>query len=98
MEMASQQAAPSAVVEGSTPTHNECKRKVVDNIEAEKRCKFKEDPLMMKATLEIEAMRWRHDMNIVRRQNGTKKELHVLKQQLKEERELHKRENELQQE
>ena len=57
MEMASQQATPSATTEGNTPTHDECKRKVVDNIEVEQRCKFEADPLVRKVFLEIEAMR-----------------------------------------
>ena len=54
------------------------------------------NPLMMKENLETWAMRWRH--NRVKTENGTKKELHVLKQQLKEEHELHKQVNELQEE
>lgn len=57
METTSQRAAPSTAAEGSTPTCSECKRKIVDNIEAKKSYKLKVDPLMMKETLEIEDMR-----------------------------------------
>ena len=57
MTMKSQQVAPSTVVEGSRPVCDKCKRKVVDITKAEHSCKFKVDPLVMKETLEIEAMR-----------------------------------------
>lgn len=57
MVIASQRLAPSTTAEGITPACDEWKRKVVDIIEAEESCKFKVDPLMTKAMLEIEAMR-----------------------------------------
>jgi len=68
MAVASQLVAPSSAVEGNTPTCNEWKRKVVDNIKAEQSCKFKVDPLMKKLALEIEAMRWKRDKMIMRGQ------------------------------
>jgi len=48
----SQQATKSI-----TPACHECKRNVVDNIVVNQSCKFKVDPLMKKAALEIEAVR-----------------------------------------
>lgn len=57
MAMTSQQATPSIATEGRRPACDKCKRKVVDNAEVEHSCKFKADPVMMKATLEIDAMR-----------------------------------------
>lgn len=45
------------VTEGSIPTCNKGKRKVVDIAEVKQRYKFKEDPLIMEVALEIEAMR-----------------------------------------
>ena len=57
MATTSQEEAMSTNVEGITPAHDEWKRKVVDNIEAEKRCKFKAYPLTKKTALEIEVMR-----------------------------------------
>lgn len=54
-ETTSQRAATSTTTEGSRPMHDKGKRKVVDNIEAEHNCKFKADPLVLRATLEIEA-------------------------------------------
>jgi len=57
MEMTSQQATPLATAKGSTPAHDKCKRKVVDNIEVDQNYKFKVDPFMMKAALKIEGMR-----------------------------------------
>lgn len=56
MAMTSHQEAPLIAAEGSTPACGECKKKVVDNMEAEQNCKFKENPLVMKSTLEIETM------------------------------------------
>lgn len=60
-EVASQQVALSIVAEGNKPMHDKGERKVVDNAGAEQSRKFKEDPLVMKAALEIEAKRWQHD-------------------------------------
>jgi len=57
MEMESKQATPLVAIECNTLACNECKRKVVDNIEVEQSQKFKADPLMMKQALEIETMR-----------------------------------------
>lgn len=57
MAAASQRTTPSLTAEGSTPTCDECRRKVINNTEVEKNCEFKENPLVTKATLDIEAMR-----------------------------------------
>jgi len=57
MAVTSQQAAPSAVAEGSRPARDKGKRKVVDSAETGQSWKFKADPLVMKADLEIKAMR-----------------------------------------
>lgn len=67
MEVESQQATPSTAAEGVTLVSDECKRRVVDSIEAEQSYKFKVDPLMTNTTLETEAMRKRHEINIARR-------------------------------
>lgn len=56
-EAVAHRAPSSATAEGSIPTHDKGKRKVVDNAEAEQSCKIKADPLVMKAALEIDANR-----------------------------------------
>ena len=45
----SQREASSKASEGIIPALDKGKRKVVGNTEAEKRCKFKVDPLVLKA-------------------------------------------------
>ena len=45
------------IVEGNTLSHDECKRKVVDDTKTKKSYEFKENPLVKKEALEIEAMR-----------------------------------------
>lgn len=49
-----QRAATLAAVEGSRPPHDKGKRKIADSTEAKQSCKFKADPLVLKATLDIE--------------------------------------------
>jgi len=41
----------------SKPTQDKGKRKIVESIEAKKKYKFKEDPLVEKVALEIDAKR-----------------------------------------
>lgn len=57
MTTKSQGATPSAIAKGSRLACDKCKRKVVDIAKAEKSFKFKVDPLVMKETLEIKAIR-----------------------------------------
>lgn len=97
-EETSQRAASSTTTDSGRPTHDKGKRKFVDNAAAEQSCKFKENSLVLKATLEIEAKRRHHNRRIALRQREnermeeTKKELQELKRQLREEHELQKRE------
>lgn len=53
-----------AIADGSRPVDDKWKRKVVDSAEAEQSYKFKENPLVMKVTLENEAKRQQHDRRI----------------------------------
>ena len=48
------------IAEGNIPAHDEGKIKIIDNVEVEQNSKFKADPLVEKATLEIEA-KTRHE-------------------------------------
>ena len=60
--------APSlAVAEGNKPTHDKGKRKVVDSTKTDQSCKFKVDPLVLKAYLEIEAKRKKQNKRIAQR-------------------------------
>jgi len=47
--------------------HEKGKRKVVESVKVEQRCKFKTEPHVMKAALEIEAKRRQHDKRITQR-------------------------------
>lgn len=63
---ATSRRAPIAVVtEVNIPTRNKGKRKIVDDEEAEQRCKFKVDPLVQKVALSIEAKRQQRDRRTV---------------------------------
>ena len=77
--------APAATTTDSNiPTCDKGKRKIVDNAEAEKSCKFRVDLLVEKVTLEIEAKRKQRDrMNAQRHRekwiiNEIEEELHEL--------------------
>ena len=69
----SQRVASSTVVEGSRPVLDRGKRKVIDSAEAEQSCKFKEDPLVLRAALDIEAKRRKCDKRIAQRQREKQK-------------------------
>lgn len=53
----SQREATSTTAKGSSPTHEKGKRKVFDSVEVEKSCKLKEDPPVLRESLEIETKR-----------------------------------------
>ena len=81
---------------------NKGKSKVTDNAEVEQSCKFKADPLVLKASLEIEVKKRQLDRRIMQRQREKHKleeverELLELKQKLEKQQELWRREKEAQ--
>ena len=68
--------------------HDKGKRKIVDGMEEEQRCKFRADPLVEKATMAIEAKRQQCNKQIAqtkkdkRRMEEAEKEFHELKEKL----------------
>lgn len=70
------------------PLRDKSKRKILDHMEEEKSCKFREDPLVEKPAMAIDAKRQQCDKRNAQRQREkrrmeeTKKELHELKEQL----------------
>lgn len=77
-----------APIEVNRPVRDKGKKKIVNRMEEEKRCKFQADPLVEKETMVIEAKRKQCDKQIVQRQREklrmeeTKKELHELNEEL----------------
>ena len=54
---ATSRRAPAVAAEESISVHDKGKRKIVDHMEVEKIYEFQEDPLVQKATMDIEAKR-----------------------------------------
>lgn len=79
----------------------EGKRKIVESTEMEKSYKFKEDPLVEKIALEIDAKRQQRKRKIVQRKREKKRleeaerKLQEVQQKLKQEQDMHIREKEL---
>jgi len=97
-------AAMLATTEGRRHAHDKGKRKVSDNVEVEKSCKFKADALVLRASLEIETKKKQRNKRIAQREREkqkleeAEKKLQEVKKQLREEQELCKKEKEVQQE
>lgn len=96
-EVASQRAPEAAAaVEVNILVCDKGKRNIVDNMEEEKRCKFRADPHVQKAYLAIEAKRKQSNKRNVQRQREkhrmeeTEKDFHELKEQLQKEQVLHR--------
>lgn len=54
-------------IEVNILVHDKGKRNIVNNAEVEQSCKFRIDPLVQKAALEIEAKRKHHDRRTMQR-------------------------------
>jgi len=87
-------------VEPSIPACDKGKRKIVDRMEEEQRCKFRVDPLVEQASMAIQHKRQQREKRITRRQRDkkrmeeTKKELHELREKLQKEQELRQQKKE----
>ena len=66
-EAASWRALEEAVLEVNIPVRDKGKRKIIDHMEEEQKCKFREDPLVEKETIAIEVKRQKHDKLIMQR-------------------------------
>lgn len=70
-EAASRRAPAAIPAEVNIPECDKGKRNIVDSMEAEQRCKFREDPLMQKLAFGIEVKRQRCDKRNSQRQRET---------------------------